>query len=294
MQIPIVSDASAERLTIFERDRRHLLAVAFRLLGSEADAQDVVQDAWVRYSRSDLDEINNVSAWLTTVVTRLCLDQLRRKRALVFEATAELPAASMVTSERPEEIALLAAELTDAFAVVIQRLTPPQRVALILHEVFGTPFEHVAQILGTTPISAKKMASRARARLRASANAAEVDFDAAHKLVSEFLRATQKGDIDGLIAVLHPAATRTADPQALPAGAPLTLHGVQAVAAGTRVFRATARNARVVTINDRPAIAVGPAQHPRVVLLFVFAEQRILHYDVVADLTRLAALQIED
>ena len=151
MQIPIVKDTSAERLATFEHDRRHLLAVAFRLLGSEADAQDVVQGAWVRHSRANPGEINNVSAWLTTVVTRLCLDQLRRRYALVIEDTAYLPPASMVAAEGPEEIAVLAAELTDAFAVVIQRLTPSQRVALILHEVFGTPSDQRRPLRRVSP-----------------------------------------------------------------------------------------------------------------------------------------------
>lgn len=152
----------ADRVTAFQRERPRLLAVAFRILGSDADAQDVVQDAWTRYVRADPDDIRNVQAWLTTVVTRLCLDLLRSSHELA-RPPEELPAAG---GDDPEEVVLLAGELTAAFTVVLNELTPPQRVALILHDAFGAPFDEIARILGTTPESAKKTASRARGRLR--------------------------------------------------------------------------------------------------------------------------------
>ena len=149
-----MDNTGAERLESFERDRRHLLAVAFRLLGSEADAPDVLQEAWIRFARTDVGELSNVSAWLTTVVTRLCLDVLRRRR-VYLQQPADIARVAGVSGNTPEEVALLTAELTEAFSVLLQKLTPPQRVALILHEVFGTPFDEVARILGTTPVSAK-------------------------------------------------------------------------------------------------------------------------------------------
>lgn len=234
-----MDNTGAERLESFERDRRHLLAVAFRLLGSEADAQDVLQEAWIRFARTNVGELSNVSAWLTTVVTRLCLDVLRRRR-VYLQQPADIARVAGVSGNTPEEVALLAAELTEAFSVLLQKLTPPQRVALILHEVFGTPFDEVARILGTTPVSAKSWPA-ARERLSTSTDASRADPASAHRVVSEFLRAAQSGDIQALVGVLHPAVPRTADPQVLPAGAPLKIRGADALLTEIRTFQATAR-----------------------------------------------------
>lgn len=284
-----------DRAAVFQRERPHLLAVAFRILGSDADAQDVVQEAWTRYVRADVDDVRNVQAWLTTVVTRLCLDLLRRSREYPRQPE-DLPATAD-GGDDPEEVALLAGELTAAFAIVFDELTPPQRVALILHDVFGTPFDEVAHILGTTPGSAKKLASRARGRLhRPDAPGVGPDADPreARRVVNAFLKAAQQGDIDGLVKVLHPAVTRTADPQALPPRASQRVQGVQAVVTETRALQANARRARLVTIDGRPGIAVGSQRELQAALVFHIAGERIVHYDVVADPARLALLHIED
>lgn len=282
-----------DRVTVFERERPHLLAVAFRILGSDADAQDVVQEAWIRYARADVDRVHNVSAWLTTVVTRLSLDLLRRAREYPQEPE-DLPITSADGGESPEEVALLASDLTEAFTIILEELTPPQRVALILHDVFGAPFEEIAHVLETTPGSAKKLASRARGRVRRPANAPEVDPSEAHRVVSAFMRAAQQGDIDGLVTVLDPAVTRTADPQALPPGAPQRVRGVQAVVTETQALRTTAQRARLVTIDGQPGIAVASDGDLRAALVFHIAGGRIVHYDVIADPHRLALLRIAD
>jgi RNA polymerase sigma-70 factor (ECF subfamily) len=286
-------DRDADRVGVFGRERPHLLAVAFRILGSEADAQDVVQEAWIRYARADLGQVQNVPAWLTTVATRLCLDLLRRARECPCQP-ADLPVPPTGGAGSPEQVALLAGELTEAFAIVLDELTPPQRVALILHDVFGTPFDEVAHVLGTTPASAKKLAGRARERVRRPASAPAADPRAARRVVSAFLRAAQEGDVDGLVGLLHPGVTRTADPQALPAGAAQRVSGAQAVVAETQAFRATAQRARVVTIDRQPGIAVMSDHDLRVALVFQVAGDRIAHYDVIADPQRLALLRIED
>jgi RNA polymerase sigma factor (sigma-70 family) len=289
-------DDSADRVTVFHRERPHLLAVAFRILGSDADAQDVVQDAWTRYVRADVEGVHNVQAWLTTVVTRLCLDLLRRSREYPHEPE-DLPVSSTAGGDDPEQVALLAGELTRAFMVVFDELTPPQRVALVLHDVFGTPFDEIAHILDTTPGSAKKLASRARGRLhRADAPHVRPEGEPrqARRVVSAFLRAAQQGDIDGLVKVLHPAVTRTADPQALPPGAPQRVRGVRAVTTETRALQAEARRARLVTIDGQPGIAVWSEQGLRIALVFHIAGDHIVHYDVIADPRRLALLNIED
>jgi RNA polymerase sigma factor (sigma-70 family) len=286
-----VTEHDAGRVAVFGRERPHLLAVAFRILGSDADAQDVVQEAWIRYARADLGHVQNVAAWLTTVVTRLCLDLLRRAREYPRQPT-DLPVDPAGDGDSPEQIALLAGELTEAFVIVLDELTPPQRVALVLHDVFGTPFDEVARILDTTPASAKKLASRARGRVRRPVTAADADLRAARRVVSAFLRAAQLGEVDGLVRLLHPDVTRTADPQALPAGAAQRVRGAQAVVAETRALQAGAVRARVVTINGRPGIAVMADQGVRAALVFRIADDRITHYDVIADPQRLALLHI--
>jgi RNA polymerase sigma factor (sigma-70 family) len=284
------SAADADRLRDFEHQRRHLLALAFRILGSDADAQDVVQEAWIRYARAATQDVHNVPAWLTTVVARLCLDLLRRRHEDRLPAEWLLPPADRGTN--PEELALLAGELSEAFTLVLDTLTPPQRVALIRHDVFGTPFDEVARILGTTPSSAKKLASRARGRLRGRPTTSNVDPASARRVVSAFLRAAQQGDVDGLVAVLHPAVTRTADPHVLPPGGRLQLRGVWAVVTEAGGFQASARRARVVTIDGRPGIAVEVKGHLRAALVIVVAGDRIVRYDVVADPQRLAMLRV--
>lgn len=291
-----------DRSQDFAHHRPHLLAVAFRILGSDADAQDVVQEAWIRYTRAAPEDLRNPAAWLTTVVTRLCLDLLRRRREDP-QAPSEVAGApgapdnpvAPAGAESPEEVALLAGELAEAFMVVLQRLTPPQRVALVLHDAFGTPFEDVAHILGTTPGSAKKLASRARGLLRQATDVPQVDPAHARRVVERFLGAARRGDLDGLVAVLHPEVTRTADPQALPPDAAPHVRGAEAVAAETRALRANARRAALVTIDGRPGIAVRSDDgRARIALVFVVAGDRILHYDVIADPQRLAVLHVED
>ncbi|SNT56359.1 RNA polymerase sigma-70 factor, ECF subfamily [Actinomadura meyerae] len=280
---------STDQAAAFDRERPHLLAVAFRILGSDADAQDVVQDAWTRYVRADPAEIRNTQAWLTTVVTRLCLDVLRRSRETP-RSPEELPAGA--AGEDPEDVALLAAELTAAFTVVVEELTPPQRVALILHDVFGAPFEEIAHILDTTPGSAKKLASRARGRVRRT-GWPDAESREADRVVTAFMKAARQGDIDGLVEVLHPDVVRTADPQVLRPGAPQRVEGITAVVEETRLMRPAALRARLARIDGRPGIAVGPGD-PRAVLVFHIAGGLIVRYDVVADPRRLALLHIEE
>lgn len=289
-----MSDVKHEQAVAFAAERPHLLAVAFRILGSEADAQDVVQEAWARYARSDVEDLRNIQAWLTTVVTRLCIDLLRRTRE------APRPDADLVDGliggDGPEEVAVLAAELTEAFVVVLAQLTPEQRVALILHDVFGIPFDEVARVLATTPGSAKKLASRARGRLRAGLSPdrqTAADVMVARRVVGAFLAAAQDGDVAGLVAILHPEITRTADPQALPPGVSQRVEGVKAVVAETRSLQANARSARLASINGRPGIVVVSDGQVVAALVIYVIDGLVRHYDVVADPGRLARLRID-
>jgi RNA polymerase sigma-70 factor (ECF subfamily) len=282
-----------ERALAFAAERSHLLAVAFRILGSEIDAQDIVQEAWLRYARSDTARVNNLQAWLTTVVTRLCLDLLRRTRESLLDL--EDFDRDLRSSDTPEDIAILAAELTEAFVVALDRLSPEQRVALVLHDVFGTPFEEVAHVLATTTGSAKKLASRARSRLAGDfpRSSRASDDAVAERVVCAFLTAAKEGNVDALVAVLHPDVTRTADPQALPHGSPQRVVGIEAVVAETRELRANARAARLASVDGRPGIVVEVDDAVVSALVLQIADGKVRHYDVVADPGRLARLRIE-
>ena len=282
-----------ERHMAFHTERVQLRSLAFRILNSESDAEDVVQEAWIRYERADPDEIRNPAAWLTTVTTRLCLDVLRRRREV---PTEQVPG----TDDRsdgpgPEELVMLAGELTSAFAIVLEELTPPQRVAFVLHDVFGVPFDEVADVLATTTASAKKLASRARGRVRRGRpGPSDGSTEDARHIVEAFLHAARDGDTDRLVRLLDPDVVRTADPQALPEGAAQRVRGVQAVVAETRALQANARRARVATIDGWPGIVVAGADVPvQAALVIHIAVDRIVHYDVIADPRRLALLHIE-
>ncbi|MBV8298583.1 MAG: sigma-70 family RNA polymerase sigma factor [Candidatus Eremiobacteraeota bacterium] len=278
-----------DRVAAFERERLHLLAIAFRVLGAQSEAEDVVQETWIKFQSSDTSGVRNVPAWLTTVATRCCLDTLRRRREIPYEA-ASLPADD--AADIPQEAALLSEELTAAFVVVLTELTPPQRVAIVLHDAFGVPFEEIAHILGTSTESAKKLASRARARVRGRPFAPIADVAKARHVVQAFLRAAQEGDTEGLVAVLDPAVVRTADPQVLRRGAPQRIQGVQAVVAEARAYRANARRARLAFIDGRPGIVVRDGAEIRSVLLVRVVGELVVHFDVVADPARLAHLAV--
>lgn len=277
------------RLELFESRRPQLLCTAFRITGSDSDAEDVVQETWIRYERADAHEIRNPEAWLTTVTTRLCLDLLRRRREVPWQP-GDLPP----TDEwEPGEVAALADEVTAALVVVVRELTPPQRVALVLHEVFGMSFGEVAAVLGTTTGSARKLASRARERLRGRGpKPRQAPAEGTRKVVEVFLRAAQDGDTDALAAVLDPDVVRTADPQALAPGVPQLVRGARAVVEETRSLRANARQARVATVGGRPAIVVVSDGAVRSVLLFHVTGGRVVRYDVMADPRRLALLEV--
>lgn len=220
------------------------------------------------------------------------VDSLRRRRELSGEPGSDFaePASS---GDDPEQLALLASELTTAFSVVLDELTPPQRVALVLHDAFGAPFEEIAHVLDTTTASAKKLASRARGRVHRRTDAPAYDVEEAGRVVSAFLKAAQNGDTNRLIALLDPAVVRTADPQVLRRGGPQQLQGVDAVVAEARLFQANARRARMASIDGRPGIVVVSGGDVQSALLFQVAAGRIHSYDVIADPQRLALLHIE-
>lgn len=273
---------------LFESHRQHLLAVALRVLHHQADAEDVVQDAWLRFSRHDLPAIDNVGGWLTTCVTRLCLDHLRRRRPLLMDHLEHEPAEEAAS---PETVAVLADEVEAALGILLETLTPAQRVSLVLHDVFGMPFASIGTMLGTGEEAARRQASRARARIRSRpSDHAPTQAQERAEVVQAFLSAASTGDVATLAAVLDPDVVRTADPQALPEGAPWVLRGRAAVIEGTKLMAPNASQAYMAWLRDQPVVVLGSLHDPTLVLTFLITESHISNYDVIADGQRLASI----
>jgi len=218
----------------FEEHRAQLRAVAYRLLGSLADADDAVQDTWLRVSRAGTADVDNLGGWLTTVVARVSLNMLRsrrRRREDSLEVRVPDPVISPDTGHQPEDEALLADSVGLALQVVLETLPPAERLAFVLHDMFQLPFEEIAPIVGRTPVAARQLASRARHRVK-GADLSEPDHDLARQrtVVDAFFRAAREGDLDGLVAVLDPGVVLHIDAGARRPAASMTLHGAAAVA----------------------------------------------------------------
>jgi RNA polymerase sigma-70 factor (ECF subfamily) len=273
----------------FDSERRHLKSVAYHLLGSVADAEDAVQSAWLKASRADHDMIENLTGWFTTITAREAIDQLRaRKRR------AEQPFADPEQLERiagatagPDEGALLTDSVSRALLVVLDRLSPAQRVAFVLHDVFAMPFDSIGELLDRSPQAAKKLASRARSRLHAG-GPAEPKRTAEHlKIVEAFLDASRGGDIRMLLHLLAPDVVRRVDRTLVPDDVPTERRGANEVAQETRRFALRARAGVVVLINGFPGIAIAPAGHVEALLQIGIEDGRIQTIDIVGDADRL-------
>ncbi|MEV0335312.1 sigma-70 family RNA polymerase sigma factor [Nocardia sp. NPDC050717] len=279
--------------TAFERRRVRLRALAFRLLGSVAEADDAVQEAWLRLDRAAGAEIGDLDGWLTTVLTRICLDALRT-RARRAETTDAAAAGTVATGSGidPEDEALLADAVGRAMVVVLDALGPEERVAFVLHDLFAVPFADLAPMLGRTPATAKKLASRARARVHAPARSGAVELAAHRRAVAAFLRAAREGDLAGLLAVLAPDVVRTADPAALAPGMAALVRGAAEVAEGALALRQRSRDAVELLVDGLPGLVVAVEGRPLFAVTFTVRAGLISAYDVVAAPGRLAALTL--
>ncbi|MEV7022632.1 sigma-70 family RNA polymerase sigma factor [Kitasatospora sp. NPDC093558] len=281
----------------FEAERGRLRAVAQRMLGSTAEAEDAVQEAWLRLGRTGPAELTNLPGWLTTVVSRICLDLLRaravRREEPADEAMPEAaPSGAGAEAGDPEREALLVESVGRALLVVLDRLGPAERVAFVLHDGFAVPFEQIAPIVGRTPVAAKKLASRARQRVRGTAVEPPERLAGHRRVVEAFLAAARGGDLDDLLAVLAPDVVRRADPAALPAGRSPVARGALAVAGETTVFGRRARFGAVALVDGVPGILIAPGGRLRLVLRVAVADGLVAGYEVVADPARLAALEL--
>jgi RNA polymerase sigma factor (sigma-70 family) len=273
----------------FEEARPHLRAVAYRMLGSASEAEDAVQEAWFRLARSDADAIENLRGWLTTVVGRVCLDVLRARRE---EPTDSLPEPIVVETEGdPEHEALMAESVGLALLVVLETLSPAERLAFVLHDMFAVPFGEIAEILDRSPDSARQLASRARRRVRGAKPVAETDLARQREVVDAFLAASRAGDFERLVAVLDPEVEFRVDigppSERLASGAETVAQRV--LARGSR-FAALGRFA---IVNGAPGVLVGRAgERPISVVSFMLSEGRIAAIEVVADPAKLRGLRV--
>ncbi|OBA64980.1 RNA polymerase subunit sigma-70 [Nocardia sp. 852002-20019_SCH5090214] len=317
----------------FERHRDLLRDIAYRMLGSLHEAEDAVQEAWLRLDRAasatettrgergvadgsavdgravdgravDRLGIDNLAAWLTTVVSRICLDQLRSRTARREEfvdpvdRSAALDSAGTEAGSRsgaftePEPEALLADSVGRAMLVVLHALSPDERVAFVLHDMFAVPFGDIAPIVGRTTATTKKLASRARQRVRGDSSTSPAELARHREVVTAFLSAARAGDLGALLAVLAPDVVRTADPAVLPPGIAAVVRGAAAVAEETVLLRNRSQVAGVALIDGAVGVVVAPAGRLAAVLLVTVRGDRVTAYDVVADSERLAALTV--
>jgi len=281
----------------FQEHRPHLRAVAYRMLGSLAEADDAVQETWLRLNRSDA-EVANMRAWLTTVVSRICLDMLRARVARHEEPLDAHVPDPVVTAavDDPEQQALLADSVGLALLVVLDTLSPAERLAFVLHDIFAVPFERIGSILDRSPAAAKQLASRARRRLHEVGSAAEAETDPArqHEVLQAFLAASREGDFDGLLAVLDPDVVLRADAGASPMGPSRLLRGAAEVAAQAMSYAPMARLARPVLVNGAPGHLIAHDGKPLVVIGVTSRNGKIIEINILADPERLSRLGLEE
>jgi RNA polymerase sigma-70 factor (ECF subfamily) len=275
----------------FERQRGSLRAVAYRMLGSLSEADDAVQETWLRLSRTDTGGISSLEAWLRTVVSRICLDMLRtrqwrREEPLGWHVATPAPDGD------PEDEALLVESVGRAMLVVLDRLAPAERIVFVLHDLFAVPFDQIAPIVERTPATAKKLASRARQRVRGVPAVPRAELGHQQRVVEAFLAAARLGDLNALLAVLAPDVIRRADPAALPPGGQTVVRGGDAVARQTLVLGPRARFAGPALVNGAVGVVVAPAGRLLLALTVTMRDGRITGYDVIADPARLRDLDL--
>lgn len=276
----------------FETHRTHLRAVAYRMLGSINEADDAVQEAWLRLSRTDPDSIENLGGWLTTVVSRVCLDMLRSRASRREELTDTQPAELVGDPDAvvdPEREALLADSLGPALLVVLDTLAPAERLAFVLHDLFAVPFDEVATIVGRSPEAARQLASRARRRVQGAASDVDADVSRQREVVEAFLAAARGGDMDALLAVLDPEVVARADRVAAEMGATAEVRGAAAVA---ETFAGRARVAEPALIDGAVGLVWAQGGETRVAFEFTVAAGKVVAIDLIADPETLGQLDL--
>ena len=279
----------------FEENRAHLRAVGYRMLGSLSEADDAVQEAWLRLSRSETSGIENLGGWLTTVVGRVCLDMLRSRKSRREEplgARLPEPIISREDGIDPEHEALVADSVGLALLVVLETLAPAERLAFVLHDMFAVPFEEIAPIVGRSPTAARQLASRARRRVQGAATSADAGLACQREAVDAFLAASREGDFEALLAVLDPDVVLRIDGGAVRAGLSREVRGVRAVAEQTLTFSRLSPFVRPALVNGAAGVVVAPRGRPFAVMGFTVRRGKIVEIDVLADPARLRQLDL--
>jgi len=291
-----VTEARQEDLARrFEQDRRRLWAIAFRMLGSSGEADEAVQEAWLRLARSDPEAIESLPSWLTTVVARICLDMLRARKARREEPLGPHvpdPIVSPIEGSDPENEALVADSVGLAMLGVLETLSPEERVAFVLHDSFSIPFEQVGDLLDRSPAAARKAASRARKRVEAEPTAPDVDLERQREVVEAFFAASREGDFDALVEVLHPEVILRSDGGEARPSANHVIRGAAEVASRAMTFAHLGPFVRPVLVNGVFGVLVAPRGRPFSVLAFTVAGGRIVAMDALADPVRLGRLEL--
>ena len=273
----------------FEAHREHLHAVAFRMLGSRSEADDAVQETWLRMNRGCPVDVANPRGWLTTVIARICLDMLRARSSRREEPLEEID--YPIPASGPEDHAVLADTVGVALMVVLQTLTPAERLALVLHDVFDVPFDEIGPIIDRSANAAAQLTVRARRRVRGADRQPVARVTEQRRVVQAFLAAARKGDFDGLLALLHPDVELRADAAAA-GGRPVVVRGGVNVASRASRFAANSAHAEVALIDGAPGVVVAPAGRLTLVLRFDVGADRIIHIDIEADPHRLRDLEL--
>jgi RNA polymerase sigma factor (sigma-70 family) len=286
----------------FEENRGRLRAVAYRMLGSANEAEDAIQETWLRLSRSDAGVIENLGGWLTTVVARVCVDMLRSRTSRREEAMRDYgpePGASRQAGNDPEREALLAESVGIALLVVLDRLAPAERLAFVLHDMFDVPFEQIAEIVGRSPDAARQLASRARRRVQGADGVRGTASAEKRAVADAFVTALRAADVEGLIAVLDPDVQVGIDEAGARPGAPRVVRGARtwargavAWAKGVPGFAEAARFAEAALVDGEAGIVLAPGGRLQRVLKFKIANGKIARVEIIADSTRLAQLEI--
>jgi len=274
------NDLLAER---FQENRTHLRAVAYRMLGSVSEADDAVQEAWLRLSRSDTRSVANLSGWLTTVVARVCLDMLRSRRSRKEESLGTHGPHLVVSHDDgtdPEHEALMADSVGLALLVVLETLGPAERLAFVLHDMFAVPFDEIAPIVGRSPAAPRQLGSRARRRVQGADRAGEGDLARNREVVDAFLAASRNGDFETLLALLDPDVMLRADSAAVRVGALSEVRGAAAVA---ETFKGRAQTAQRALVNGAPGAVWAPGGQLRVAFAFTITQGKIVAIDLLAE-----------
>src|SRR5215203_1062787 len=279
----------------FQQHRPRLRAVAYRMLGSLSEADDALQEAWLRMSRSDTGDIENLGGWMRTVVARVSLNMLRARKAKredPLEGWLPDPVVSPDAGADPEHEALIADSVGLALLVVLETLAPAERLAFVLHDMFAVPFEEIAPIVGRSPTAARQLASRARRRVQGAATSADAGLACQREAVDAFLAASREGDFEALLAVLDPDVVLRIDGGAVRAGLSREVRGVRAVAEQTLTFSRLSPFVRPALVNGAAGVVVAPRGRPFAVMGFTVRRGKIVEIDVLADPARLRQLDL--